>query len=610
MPSVNLNSSKNVLFKNLSKNLKAVAESPHEFLRKQEKTNKKIKTLLHQTYNFTYSKDANKDNPELLPELVDNLDAEQIWQLLELRNNVVWPLFLAKAATLLSLKNDDLQIKFKSEIEEEEQIKSYDSDENGGESDHENSIKEVKKRKTKSKGKQKSSIVDDDFFKLSEMEEFLKAEDKKELNKDKVQQSNDDFNINLFDEKAFEDEEEENIHYRDFFNDDDEDESHMESDNDKSENSEDESVDNESENNSQDDDKVDIPEEDEYQNGHDNEMKTDTILDATEDKMKSSFEDRNERLKQRIKDYEQEMLGENPWQLKGEIDATNRPQNSLLEEILEFEATSRPAPIITEETTLRLEDIIRQRIKDQVWDDVEFKVKPTETVKEYRQQIVLDQEKSKESLARIYEKQYQAEMEKLDPNSADGKEEEEPKSHKEIKEMMEALFVKLDALTNFNFIPQPAPPEPKIITNTPAIIMEEVAPVAVSSAQLLAPQEVLKPSKSVILGKNERGKTDKNRERRQKKLKQKAIYKAKEAKTLQKQKLGIKLTKKEETDNITKQLTKRRNVEKISNSREANANKSSKAFFSKLQETTVMQKKNRKNDNSDKKSLSAKKFKL
>lgn len=129
----------------------------------------------------------------------------------------------------------------------------------------------------------------------------------------------------------------------------------------------------------------------------------DSVAAAGSAEVKSSFELRQERLRAKIKEMEDEAIGPKSWQLMGETKAELRPENALLEEDLVFDHTTRQAPVITEETTRTLEDIIKQRIKDQAFDDVERKVKPVYDATEYKKKLVLDQEKSKFSLAEIYE---------------------------------------------------------------------------------------------------------------------------------------------------------------------------------------------------------------
>ncbi|XP_065357310.1 U3 small nucleolar ribonucleoprotein protein MPP10 [Calliphora vicina] len=637
--------------------LKLTAE-PDKFLIAQPEKCKNIEEMLLEMYGATIESDHdNKGNPEILPELVvEEMDIEQIWQQLELRNNFVLGGLIKRTAKLLALREqklevhlkededeaDDMQLGEEEEDEDDHELQDLaEEDEEKNENDNNDEDEEdADLFKEKSKLKKKSirkSVVDDKFFKLDEMEAFLEAEEAKEDRKYRGKLlAKDDDGINYFaedfgDEAEIDSEDEDsNPAYKDFFDEEDLEEEEKpknkdknkkkqkdhfaanaqeeedEDDEDLNEEQEDEDMENEDENMEQASEEE--GEQDEKVPLGSGEYSEDSEDSEKPDEPKSSFELRQDRLDQRIRDYESEVLGEKPWQLKGEVQATSRPQNSLLEEVLEFESTVRPAPIITEETTRCLEDIIRQRIKDQAWDDVVRVVKPLNTPQDYRKKLVLDQEKSKESLAHIYEKEYQLEMEKLNPNR-DPNDPDEPKEHQEIRKQMRDLFVKLDALSNFHFTPKPVAPEPRIITNTPAVAMEEVAPVAVSDAKLLAPEEVFRGPKYELVGKSERTKTDKNRALRKKKSKQRAIHTALEAKDLDRQKKGIPLTKKEESAKLMKKLTKQRNVEKITTSNDQGALKSSKAFFSKLQDqatTTVKPTKKKQ----DAKTLSAKKLKL
>lgn len=572
-----------------------------------------IKTLLQKTYQASVRNDESSKNAlEILPELVvEDMDEEQIWQQLELRNNTLLSALVENASKLLSLKEEKLEVRLdedKNQEMEEELVESENEfEDNSGDADLFNGevddeIEEEqeifpKQQEFKKKRKGRTSVVDDKFFKLSEMEAFLEDEDAKEMRrKSKKGVSALDATVDYFaDDLGVEDEEEDdedaNPTYKHFFDEDegDADES-MEKETKKqkdhfkethSDDDEDMSVDD----NENDDDEEDAEEDDEDENMQsedanaegDNEVKTNNEglqpassgsddseeeEDHKEPLPQSSFEIRQARLQQRIREYEEEVLGEKPWQLRGEVQAASRPANSLLEELLEFESTVRPAPIITEQTTRCLEDIIKQRIKDKAWDDPHPKLRPVQTPNEFRKQLILDQEKSKESLAQVYEKEYQKELDKIDPNRGDAAE-EEPKEHKEIKQLMRTLFVKLDALSNFHFTPKPVAPEARIITNTPAVHMEEVAPVAVSDVKLLAPEEVYRGPKNELLGKTERNRTDKNRERRKKKQKQRVINRLLDEKSKKRQELGIAPTKKEENAKLLKSLTKQRNVEKV-----------------------------------------------
>lgn len=92
--------------------------------------------------------------------------------------------------------------------------------------------------------------------------------------------------------------------------------------------------------------------------------------------------------------------------------------------------------------------------------------------------------------------------------------------------------------------------------------MEEVAPVAVSDAALLAPEEIKNKPRGDVIGKGERTKNDKKRERRQKKAKQKQHSYEKQKRDAEALASGKKFNKKK-SDSLLAKITKDRNISKV-----------------------------------------------
>ena len=575
---------------------------PEQFLSVQHQAASDFKKSIKRLYDFT--QEESRRNTNALPELVtEGFDEEQIWQQLELQNESELDHFLSGISKALS-ESKRLRIPIsttKPEIAQSDTESSLE-DENVSQDSLENEIEiksSLKRQREDAKAYKKPSIVDDKFFKLQELNEYLTKEEIKEKQSEKNEEGSDDESVDLFNDFSDEDdntEETKLVKYADFF-----DNPHSEDD-EPSESMRHKKADRDTDNgqllhDSDSDNAMDMDDEEEDRKSFKKKVtfnltndsdETDSLENkatgAKDDReVKSSLEIRQERLRKRIGELENEALGEKPWQLKGEVSAASRPQNSLLEEFVEFDITTRPAPVITEQTTLKLEDIIKQRIKDKAWDDVEKKFKPVETPLEYKKKLVLDQEKSKESLSQIYENEYLKQKQALNPDNE--REEEEPKLHIEIREMMHSLFSKLDALSNYHYTPKLAKPEIKVISNIAAINMEEVAPVATSDAALLAPEEIRAKPRGDVIGKAERTKTDMKRDRRHKKLRQHARQEAME----KKEKLNAlkpsvqKKYKKNKAAELVKKLSQNRNIIKMDETGQKVA-KSSTAFFSQLQD--------------------------
>lgn len=577
-------------------------------LREQEDHAERNRLLLKILFDYAKSSGSHFQSENLPDELyVNQMDEEQIWQQLEMQNNSFWEKCMVDTCRLLAVNEKKLHVnikyadqgsdeseaseneidpnKFEENIDESEVNADNDSiasehSENELESENSESGNESMGLKNNSfTKKQGKSVVDDEFFNLNEMEAFLDREDKKELDrlsgkkpppKDDSDEDSSEEEIDYFNEIDSSDSEgdDEDVAksgsrmYKDFFD------AEAQQEETKDQMIKRKRSDREAKNLRKshemkedlgiDDSEQEDSDQEDNENDHDQEFS-----ESDDDQEKSEFDLRQDRLKKRIEQLEENALAEKPWQLKGEITSVVRPKNSLLEEVLDFESTSRPAPIITEETTLCLEDIIKRRIKSKAWDDVERKIKPINDNQDFRKTLVLSQEKSKESLAQIYEKDYLEKVHKMN-NVDDISKQDEPPEHTEIRKAVKDLFVKLDALSNFHFTAKPVAAEAKIITNIPAIEMEEVAPVAVSDATLLAPEEIKRRPVSTEIGKLERTETDKKRERRKKKLKQRTMKQQQDKRIEEKEKLGIKVTTKEKQQQLVKQVTKSRNVIKVS----------------------------------------------
>ncbi|GAB5572221.1 U3 small nucleolar ribonucleoprotein protein MPP10 isoform X1 [Prionailurus iriomotensis] len=567
---------------------------PECFLTIQDELASKFTSLTKVLYDFNKTLENGRIHRSPLKKLViENFDDEQIWQQLELQNEPILQYF--QDAVSKTIKDEDISLFPKNEeqeceedgseveadgqealeqdLEEEEVADLSDDDPTGDEkaknsstidlrkspvfSDEDSDLDfDISKLEEQSKVQDKvprkpreKSIVDDKFFKLSEMETFLEN-----MEKEEEQKGDEEEDIDFFEDVNSDEDEGEllgsqkpkgkssrNLKYKDFFDpvESDEDLASVHDDelDPKEEDKEIAEEEEEEEESISETDEDDDFEESEDSKQHketskrvtfalpDDEENEDTnILNVQKDsdEVKSSFEKRQEKMNEKIASLEKELLEKKPWQLQGEVTAQKRPENSLLEETLHFDHAVRMAPVITEETTLQLEDIIKQRIRDQAWDDVVRKEKPKEDAYEYKKRLTLDHEKSKLSLAEIYEQEY------IKLNQQKTAEEENPE-HKEIQKMMDSLFLKLDALSNFHFIPKPPVPEIKVVSNLPAITMEEVAPVSVSDAALLAPEEVKEKNKAGdVKTAAEKTATDKKRERRKKKYQKRMKLKEKE----------------------------------------------------------------------------------
>lgn len=287
----------------------------------------------------------------------------------------------------------------------------------------------------------------------------------------------------------------------------------------------------------------------------------DEISDGERDKYSqtaqelSTFERQQIQIQEQIAQLEKEAVADKKWALKGEVKAKDRPDDALLTEDLEFERTSKPVPVITNEVTESLEDMIRRRIQEEKFDDLQRRVISGVSSFGGKPRFELSDVKSSKSLAELYEDDYKG-------TAQEGTVSEElQQTHDEISDLFNNLIYKLDALSSAHFIPKPAQKSLEVKVQTAAISMEDAQPLTMSSASTLAPQEIYRVGKSddanqislsngVVMSKDELTRDDKNRLRRALKRKRSKAIASKKQKP----------NKKSKKDDVIDTLSKAKNV--------------------------------------------------
>ncbi|MFH4978994.1 hypothetical protein AB6A40_005703 [Gnathostoma spinigerum] len=398
---------------------------------------------------------------------------------------------------LFNLKDENLK-------DLENELENADEEEDEGERNAE----DVKLSEKVMTGKRRKTEVDDRFFKLSEMEEFLDNEEKSGESEGFFDDINDEENGT-----------EANYYYSEFFDPVSDGPMSLERSsadgkrkwpettrkNEKKVRFEDEESAEESEEREEE-------EEEKTSDGENSRVNDDRVLFGTIDnnEKKTGFQLRQEKLREKIQAIEKSNLASRNWDLSGEVTAVDREENTMLEKYVDFEQIGRTAVAITPDVTAMIEGLIIQRIKDKAFDDVEKKFRQTEVQKEFRVPAI--DEIKKQSLAEVYEEEYQKSRNEGPSSTPSVRQDVE-----EIGSLIADLFSKLDALSHYQYAPKAVRPEIQIINNMPALQKEEVGPVTSTYEVLLAPEEVKKHISGEMKGKEERDKTDRNRERRKKK---------------------------------------------------------------------------------------------
>lgn len=244
----------------------------------------------------------------------------------------------------------------------------------------------------------------------------------------------------------------------------------------------------------------------------------------------STHEKQRARIADEIRKLEAANVAKKEWMLTGEARAVERPVNSLIEEDMDFERIGKPVPVVTNETTEDIEELVKRRILANEFDEV-IRRRPgaADTKGPRSSRFELEDTKPQQSLAEMYEAEH---LRATDPNYVDTKDKKLAREHAEVNNLWKEISSQLDTLCNWHYKPQAPQANINVVTDAPTIMMEDARPTAGSAAEgpsALAPQEVYAPGddgkvagevvlkNGATISKEEMSREEKARARRQKK---------------------------------------------------------------------------------------------
>ena len=312
----------------------------------------------------------------------------------------------------------------------------------------------------------------------------------------------------------------------------------------------------------------------------------------------------NKELFEQMDKIEEQMVASKNWTMKGEITSKERPVNSLLAEHLDFDVGTKMVPKITKKYNNNIEEMIKSRILDELFDDPIRKQRAQQKTRVTAEEI-MDYEKSKKGLAELYEQDYKVQHLGYSANP------EEEATREEIDELFANLFYKLDSLSNAHFTPKPIQPEAKITTqNVQAIMIEDKTPIIMSEAQTKSAKEIYDKKIDDLADKEELTKEEKHALRLKRKRKIRVhLHNVEIKKKEKRRKFDMISNEKFEA----RQINKKKGTPKDEKSESKNEHKSNK-FFAKMQ-TIEKEDREKKENKKEKRGImhnneSAKQFKL